>query len=78
MSDTAVTASEGGNPLETSEATIRARLTQIITDLWTAPDTMTATMVTEEYAKRHGPDGCVNDIAATLLAELFDRICQPT
>jgi hypothetical protein len=35
-------------------------------------------MVTEEYAKRHGPDGCVNDIAATLLAELFDRICQPT
>jgi len=73
-----VTASEGGNQLEPSETAIRARLTQIITDLWAAPDTMTTTLVTQEYAERYGPDGCVNDIAATLLAELFDPICKPT
>ena len=58
-----------------SEATIRARLTQIISDLCAAP-TMTATLVTQEYAKRYGPDGCVEEIAATLLADLLDPICR--
>jgi len=64
--------------LEPSETTIRTRLTEIISDLCATPDTMTATLVTQEYAKRYGPDGCVNDIAATLLAGLFDPICRPT
>jgi hypothetical protein len=63
--------------LEPSETTIRARLTEIISDLWTTPDTMTATLVTQEYAKRHGPDGCVEAITATLLAELFEPTCRP-
>jgi hypothetical protein len=51
------------------------QLTQIISDLCAAP-TMTATLMTQEYAKRYGPDGCVEEIAATLLADLLNPICR--
>jgi hypothetical protein len=59
------------------EATIRTRLLQIVDDLNAAP-TIDAPLLTREYAKRHGLDysSRVHEIAAALLAELFDPVCQ--
>jgi hypothetical protein len=58
-----------------NEATIRARLTQIATDLRTVPS-ISASLLTEEYTKRHGADGCIRKIAAALLAKMFDPVVR--
>jgi hypothetical protein len=57
------------------EATIRTRLLQIWDDLHAAPS-INAQLLTQEYAKRHGVDGRVHEIAAALLVELFDPVCR--
>jgi hypothetical protein len=56
-----------------NEATIRSRLTEIVADLRNVPS-ISATTLTQEYAKRHGIDGRVHKIAGSLLAEMFDPV----
>lgn len=57
------------------DATIRDRLSLIIGDLRMAP-ALDATLLVQEYTKRHGADIRVREIAAALLAEMFDPVVR--
>jgi hypothetical protein len=57
-----------------NEATIRARLRQIIRHDLRAMPRINATLVADAYARQYGPDDRVHAIAGDELARAFDPV----